>query len=106
MLLPLELTDWLKRERNRRKTGELLRQAKSRLVGYLNYYAITDNGPMCNSFRRQFMVLLRKWLNRRSQRRSYTWEQFASALDWVEWPSVRIVHKLDPFRRTVGSHGY
>jgi len=101
-----EITDWLKRERNRRKTGELLRQAKSRLVGYLNYYAITDNGPMCNSFRRQFMVLLRKWLNRRSQRRSYTWEQFASALDWVEWPSVRIVHKLDPFRRTVGSHGY
>jgi hypothetical protein len=56
MLLPLELTDWLKRERNRLKTGELLPQAKSRLVGHLNYYAITDNAPRCDSVRRQFRV--------------------------------------------------
>jgi RNA-directed DNA polymerase len=32
-----EITDWLQRERNRLKTGELWRQATSRLVGQLNY---------------------------------------------------------------------
>jgi len=58
-----EITDWLRRERNRLKTGELLRQAESRLVGRLNYYSIIDNGPRCHSFRRQFRGLLRKWLN-------------------------------------------
>ena len=26
--------------------------------------------------------------------------------DWLKRERNRIVHKLDPFRRTVGSHGY
>jgi len=92
---------WLKRVRSEMKSGGVLKRAKAGLVGHFNYYAITDNARKCDSFRRQVMLLLFKWLNRRSQRRSYTWAQFYSALAWVEWPSVRIVHKLDPFQRTV-----
>ncbi len=90
---------WLREERNRVKTGELLKGAKQVLVGHLNYYAITDNGPRCQEFRDQVMCELHKWLNRRSQRRSYTWKRLKSALAWVKWPSVRIQQKLDTFRR-------
>ena len=90
---------WLREERNRLKTGELLGRGKQLLAGHLQYYAITDNGKMCEEFRRQVARQLFKWLNRRSQRRSYTWERFNDALAWVQWPSVRIKHKLDPFRR-------
>ena len=85
------------------KAGALLRQAKAKLQGHLNYYAITDNSPMCSSYRFQVAQLLFKWLNRRSQRRSYTWERFNDALAWVGWPRGEIVHNLDPFRRLVGS---
>lgn len=100
-----EVKAWLKQQRNRQKTGALLKQAQARLAGHLPYYAITDNGRRCDAFRRQVTKLLYQWLNRRSQRRSYTWERFEDALTWVGWPSVRIVHNLDPFRRDVGLKG-
>lgn len=90
---------WLQDERNRQKTGELLKRSKRIVEGHLNYYAITDNRKRCEEFRYQVMLLLYKWLNRRSQRRSYTWERFVDALAWAQWPQVRIKHKLDPFRR-------
>ncbi len=90
---------WLREERNRQKTGELLKRGRQILAGHLQYYAITDNGKMCEEFRRQVARQLFQWLNRRSQRRSYTWERFNDALAWMQWPSVRIKHKLDPFRR-------
>lgn len=95
-----ETKEWLKAERSRLKKGELLKQAKRKLEGHLGYYAITDNGRMCDAFRRQVTVLLYRWMNRQSQRRSYTWERFFDALAWVAWPSVKIKHNLDPFRRS------
>ena len=94
-----EMKEWLQRERSRIKKGELLRQAKLKLAGHLNYYAITDNSAMCYSFRYQVTRLLYKWLNRQSQRRSYNWERFHDALAWVGWPSAKRAHQLDPFRR-------
>lgn len=90
---------WLHGERSRLKTGQLLQRGKQMLVGHLQYYAITDNSRMCAEYRRQCMLLLFKWLNRRSQRRSYTWERFVDALAWAQWPTVRIQVQLDPFRR-------
>jgi RNA-directed DNA polymerase len=94
-----DLRRWIKARRHQTTAGPILRQAKQRLQGHLNYYAITDNYRMCESFRLQFTRLLFKWLNRRSQRRSYTWERFASVLDWVGWPPIKIHRLLDPFRR-------
>jgi group II intron reverse transcriptase/maturase len=98
--------EWLQRERSRLKKGELLRQAKLKLAGHLHYYAITDNGAMCHSFRYQVTRLLYKWLNRQSQRRSYNWERFNDALAWVGWPSAKVVHHLCPFRRWPNPNGH
>ncbi len=94
-----EMSVWLRSNRSRLKKGQLLQQTKARLVGYLNYYAITDNGELCQSFRHQVVRRLFCWMNRQSQRRSYTWAQMYDALAWVGWPDVRIKHNLDPFRR-------
>ena len=93
-----DLKRWIQANRTQ-KTSMVLRGAKVRLRGWLNYYAITDNGRSCMAFRSQFERLLYKWLNRRSQKRSYTWEQFSSALLWVGWPRIHINRRLDPFRR-------
>jgi len=90
--------EWLQSERSHLKKGELLRRAKRKLQGHLNYYGITDNWQMCNSFSYQVRRLMYKWLNRQSQRRSYTWERFNDALAWVGWPSIKL-KPLDPYRR-------
>jgi RNA-directed DNA polymerase len=94
-----EMKAWLQRERSRIKQGKLLQQAKLKLVGHLNYYAITDNSQMCHRFSRQVTQLVYKWLNRQSQRNSYNWVRFQDALAWVGWPTVQIVHCLNPCSR-------
>ena len=40
--------------------------------------------------------ILFKWLNRKSQRRAYTWESFKQALAWVEWPQRQAPQRPEP----------
>jgi group II intron reverse transcriptase/maturase len=89
--------EWVCKWRSRYGRGDILRRAKAKLQGALNYYAITDNTQMCRNYRHTVESLLFKWLNRRSQRRSYTWTRFKDALKWVRWPRVVIKHDLNPF---------
>jgi len=50
------------------------------LIGYYHYYGITDNSKSLENFRHQVQRSLFYWLNRRSQKRSYTWEGFMEML--------------------------
>jgi RNA-directed DNA polymerase len=90
-------TDWIRRYRNLRPTGALLQQAMRRVQGHLNYYAITDNSESCQLYMHLTRRTLFKWLNRRSQRKSYTWDGFLQALRHVGWPQVRVRVNLNPF---------
>ncbi len=90
--------EWIRRNRHRYRTGELIRLARIRVQGHLNYYAITDNSRSCQRFLTGATRILHKWLNRRSQRKSYTWERFAEVLRSAQWPVVRIRWNLCPFR--------
>jgi len=92
-------SDWARRGRCVLRKGEMLRRAKARVTGHLNYYAITDNSKRCNSYVYHVTCILFKWLNRKSQRRSYTWEGYNQALEWVGWPKPNIRKDLNPFRR-------
>ena len=90
-------TDWIRRYRGLLPTGELLRRAKARVSGHLNYYAITDNSDSCHLYMHLTTRALFKWLNRRSQRKSYTWDGYHHALRHVGWPSPRIRRHMNPF---------
>jgi len=92
-------TQWAKRARRVLRKGEMLRGAKSRVQGHLSYYAVTDNSELCTSFHYHATRILFKWLNRKSQRRPYTWYGFNQALDWIKWPKPNIRKDLNPFRR-------
>ena len=91
--------DWAKSSRSWLSKGEMLPRARTRVIGHLNYYAITDNADQCDRFVYYATPLLFKWLNRKSQRRAYTWEGFNHALEHVGWPKPRIRIDLSPFRR-------
>jgi len=93
-----EFTDWAKRSRCVLRKGEMLRRAKSRVMGHLNYYAITDNSEKCTSYLYHVTRILLKWLNRKSQRKTYTWEGYRQALKYVGWPIPNVRKDLNPFR--------
>jgi group II intron reverse transcriptase/maturase len=93
-----EFTVWARKSRAVLRKGEMLRQAKIRMVGYLGYYAITDNSERCSLYHYYATRILFKWLNRKSQRKSYTWEGYCQALRWVGWPKPNIRKDLNPFR--------
>jgi group II intron reverse transcriptase/maturase len=90
---------WAKKARQVLRKGEMLRQARIRVMGHLGYYAITDNLRRCDTYVYHAMRILYKWLNRKSQRKAYTWEGFIQALAWVDWPKIRLRKDLNPCRR-------
>jgi len=94
-----KFTNWAKKARHVLKKGEMLRQARTRVIGHLSYYAITDNLEWCSFYDYRAKHILFKWLNRKSQRKAYTWKSFRQALAWVNWPKLRVRKDLNPCRR-------
>jgi group II intron reverse transcriptase/maturase len=94
-----EFTDWARKARGKATKGEMLRTARSKVNGHLNYYAITDNFERCSYFDYRAQQILLKWLNRKSQRKAYNWHQYNDVLRAVAWPRVQIRVDLNPFRR-------
>ncbi len=90
---------WARKARNVLRKWEMIRQARTRVVGHLSYYAITDNSERCGYYVCCATRILFKWLNRKSQRKAYTWEDFSRALAWANWPSPKIRKDLNPCRR-------
>lgn len=72
----VEINPWLRQERNARKLPALWQAVAGKIRGQLNYFGVTDNSRALQPFRRAVRRLLFKWLNRRSQRRSFTWVGF------------------------------
>ena len=93
-----EFSRWARKSRAVLRKGEMLRKAKSSVVGHLNYYAITDNSNQCCTYLYYTTRILFKWLNRKSQSRTYTWKGYLQALKWVGWPGANIRKDLCPFR--------
>jgi group II intron reverse transcriptase/maturase len=91
--------DWAKKSRSVLSKGEMIRAARLRVMGHLSYYAITDNAHRCSDYVYRATGILFKWLNRKSQRKAYTWEQFNQALRLLDWPTVTIRKDLNPCRR-------
>ena len=56
------------------------RKINEKLRGHYQYYGVTDNTREVKRFRDQTVWLLYKWLNRRSQRKSYTVDTFFDGL--------------------------
>ena len=85
---------WIKDNRHKMKPNEMIKRLNRSLAGYYNYYAVTDNSPSLEKFRRCTIELLFYWLNRRSQKNSYTWAEFNKLLAKVPVISPRVKHSL------------
>ena len=59
---------------------EIWALAKAKVRGHINYFGYCMNGLKLNHFYHFVIKSLFKWLNRRSQKRSYTWKGFSERL--------------------------
>jgi group II intron reverse transcriptase/maturase len=84
-----EMTLWIKRNRHL-PLKDLIDTLNLKLRGHYQYYGITDNSKSIGSFLLETRKMLFKWLNRRSQKRSYTWEGFAELLKTIPLAAPRI----------------
>ncbi len=83
-------TEWCIKNRNL-KPKVLFRRLNAKLRGYYNYYGVIGNSDSLNQFFQQVKRILFKWLNRRSQRRSYNWTGFNQLLDHYRIERPRII---------------
>lgn len=73
------MKQWIKLNRNM-PISELIKKINQKLRGHYQYYGVTDNTRSVKSFLNTTRYLLFKWINRRSQKRSYTLESFYNGL--------------------------
>jgi len=84
------MRDWIRKNRSIRMR-RLIPALNAKLRGYYNYYGVIGNYESICSFHWQVENLLHKWLNRRSQRRSYDWPGLVQMLKHhgLERPRIR-----------------
>lgn len=70
---------WCKDNRHRR-LPELFKTLNAKLRGYFNYYGVHGNLPGLAEFYYHVIRYLQRYLNQRSQRKSYNWEGFKQLL--------------------------
>jgi group II intron reverse transcriptase/maturase len=93
---------WIKSVRNKLKLPEIWKLAKAKLSGHFNYYGYSDNRHKLNHFYCQAIKSLFTWLNRRSQKRSYSWAQFHDRLKFNPLPVPPPMSKLKHLRKAWG----
>jgi len=83
------VTAWIKQARNQR-LPELMHELQSKLRGYYNSYGVHGNASRLAEFYDHAERLLYTWLNRRSQKASYTWQGCKDLLKQVAIARPRI----------------
>ena len=73
------MKEWIKTRRTL-PLEQIFKTVNAKLRGHYQYYDVTDNTREVKNYLAQTKRLLYKWLNRRSQKRSYTWECFNDGL--------------------------
>jgi RNA-directed DNA polymerase len=71
-----EMNQWLKANRNRTKAKEVWKTLGAKLRGHYNYYGVSSNSRSIQTFYYQTVKLTYKWMNRRSQKKSFNWIEF------------------------------
>ena len=70
------LKEWLKNNRNVLKFVELMNKLNIKLTGVYRYYGINGTIPYLRALHSHALFTTFKWLNRRSQRKSFTLDKF------------------------------
>ena len=85
---------WLKSIRNLIGIVEIWKLLALKLQGHYNYYGLSGNFESIKQFYRKTMYLTFKWLNRRSQKKSFSWEKFFEYISKHSLPKPRLTYEI------------
>ena len=89
-----EMNAWLKAIRNQVKTKEWWKTLRAKLRGHFQYYGVSENYNGIVRFNESTIKMVRKWMNRRSQKRKMNWDRFLKYLEHYPLPKPKIVHSF------------
>ena len=96
----LRCKEWMKENRII-PIKQFMKTIKAKIQGHCNYYGITDNRRSVGNFIDEVRKLIFKWLNRRSQKRSFDWNKFSLFLKKYPLPKAKV--NISIFDLGVGS---
>ena len=86
--------EWARKVKDNVELADIWKVFCRKLQGHINYYAVSHNIRQVQTFINHATRILFKWLNRRSQWKSFNWEQFKLFIKANPLPRVKIHHKL------------
>lgn len=85
---------WAREVRSKAPLKEIWGTFCQKLEGHIQYYGVSFNDKKVSSFRAKAIKIMFKWLNRRSQRKSFKREKFESFMLKFPPPKARVCHVL------------
>jgi RNA-directed DNA polymerase len=89
-----EMNKWLRAIRNLVKTKDWWKILAAKMRGHYQYYGVSENYLSIMKFYKLTIKMVRKWLNRRSQKSKMSWERFTEYLEHYPLPKPKIVHRF------------
>jgi len=89
-----EMNRWLGKIRNAVPTKVWWKILQAKIRGHYQYYGVSENYAGIHRFYKAAIRMVRKWMNRRSQKRKMNWERFREYLGHYPLPKPRIVHSF------------
>jgi len=89
-----KVNDWCKLVRHKYKLKVLWEKFCIKLEGHIRYYGVSFNTGAVTNFLHKATIIMFKWLNRRSQRQSFTWNKFELYIKQHPLPKTKVWHSL------------
>lgn len=89
-----KVTDWCKLVRHKYTLQVIWEKFCIKLEGHVRYYDVSFNSKAIENFLHKAVRIMFKWLNQRSQRKSFTWDKFELYIKQHPLPKVKVWHSL------------
>jgi RNA-directed DNA polymerase len=90
----VSMNTWLKGVRNLTTTEEIWEKLGQKLVGHYNYYGVSGNFVALKRYYGKVRVLTLQWMNRRSRKKSWSWEGFEKYLTAYPLPEPKLTYAI------------
>lgn len=90
----VEMNNYLKSVRNMLKLKQIWEGTILKLRGHYNYYGVSGNFETIQRYYLRVRNLMFKWLNRRSEKTSFSWEGFLKYLETYPLPKPKLTYAI------------
>lgn len=96
------MNTYLKKTRSSLPVQEIWKTVSSKLKGHYNYYGVSGNFKPMQTYYLRTRNQLFRWLNKRSEKKSFNWERFQKYLEIYPLPEPKLTYALyNPMHYTI-----